>query len=135
MGTEDSSLDFQTMRIVLAKILTPGDSLSYAAGILGSTMAFFLVKIKIFKVNPFMIIIVIIVPMAILFFAAPLYLAEITDQVKNKTFAQEYAFYIIIAAALVWIYSLYQQRVLTEGVRYDSEAGARDIIDNIQSGR
>jgi len=89
MSTDGETFSFDTAVQVFGRTFSPGDVLSYVAGILGSSMAFFVVKLGVFKRKPSMVLPLIVAPILILFFAAPVYIQDIDGQVGNADCLRE----------------------------------------------
>lgn len=131
MATAGETLSFATAAKVFGQTFSPGDVLSYAAGILGSSMAFFVVNLGVFKHKTMQILPLIVAPVFILFFAAPVYIQDIDGQVGNAQFVSNYIKVLIGFSVFVWLYSLYQSRVAFD-VKIPKKSASDQIVEEIQ---
>jgi len=131
MDNDGVTFSVDTAIEVFGRTFSPGDVLSYVAGILGSSMAFFVVKLGVFKRKPIMVAPLIIAPFLILFFAAPVYIQDIDGQVGNEDFVNSYIRFLLSCSVVVWLFSLYQSRVLFD-VGLPSKSGPKTIVDEIE---
>lgn len=131
MDTAGETFSFKTAAEVFGRTFSPGDVLSYAAGILGSSMAFFVVNLGVFKHKTILILPLIVAPIFILFFAAPVYIQDIDGQVGNAQFVSTYIKVLIGFSVLVWLYSLYQSRVAFD-VKFPKKSASDRIVEEIQ---
>ncbi|MEP3895206.1 MAG: hypothetical protein ABJN52_14570 [Litorimonas sp.] len=131
MSTDGETFSVDTAIQVFGRTFSPGDILSYVAGILGSSMAFFVVKLGVFKRKPIMIVPLVVAPILILFFAAPVYIQDIDGQVGNADFVSNYIKFLLYCSVAVWLFSLYQSKVLFD-VGLPSKSGAKNIVDEIE---
>ena len=133
MNTAGETFSFATAAEVFGRTFSPGDVLSYAAGILGSSMAFFVVNLGVFKHKTVLILPLIVAPIFILFFAAPVYIQDIDGQVGNAQFVSTYIKVLIGLSIFVWLYSLYQSRVAFD-VKFPKKSASDRIVEEIQGG-
>jgi len=131
MDTAGETFSFATAAEVFGRTFSPGDVLSYAAGILGSSMAFFVVNLGVFKHKTFLILPLIVAPIFILFFAAPVYIQDIDGQVGNAQFVSTYIKVLIGLSIFVWLFSLYQSRVAFD-VKFPKKSASDRIVEEIQ---
>lgn len=131
MGTAGETFSLATAMEVFGRTFSPGDVLSYAAGILGSSMAFFVVNLGVFKHKTVLILPLVVAPILILFFAAPVYIQDIDGQVGNAQFVAAYIKVLIGLSIFVWLYSLYQSRVAFD-VSFPKKSASDQIVEEIQ---
>lgn len=131
MNTEGETFSLGTAVAVFQTTFSPGDVLSYAAGILGSSMAFFVVNLGVFRHKPLLIVPLILAPILVLFFAAPVYIQDIDGQVVNAEFISDYIKVLLGASILVWLFSLYQSRVVFD-VNFSRKSASDLIVEEIQ---
>lgn len=111
--------------------LSPGDALVYSAGILASSTAYAIMKIRSFRAKPVLMLILILLPILTILSAMPLYIQDANDKIENIEFAQLYVRIVLIVSALLWIHALYQARAFFE-VQLSHNKKSDDIVKNIQ---
>lgn len=131
MGSAGQTFSLETAAQVFSRTFSPGDVLSYSAGILGSSMAFFLVNLGVFKHKTILVVPLIIAPIAVLFFAAPVYIQDIDGQVGNTEFVTFYIKVLLSVSVVIWLFSLYQSRVVFD-VNYPRKTAADRIVEEIE---
>jgi drug/metabolite transporter (DMT)-like permease len=107
MGKEDTSI-FNTV----VESYQVGDVLGYVAGLLASSTAYFVVRIGYMRYRPKTVAFLMLSPIIIIFFAAPVFFRDIDGKISYNEFTEQYILGLLISAALVWLYSLYQQKVI-----------------------
>lgn len=131
MGDADAALDFKTVGEILRNSFSPGDILSYVAGILGSSTAYAIVKIGAFKVRPVLMLALILLPVVLLFLAAPVYILDYRGGLENENFARSYIIMLLSASVVLWLFALYQSRAFFE-VHLPGSKGAAKIMKDIE---
>lgn len=131
MRTADAEFTWATAISVFSDTYTHGDVLSYVAGILGSSMAYFLVNMWVLRNRPGLFVPLILLPVLLLLFAAPVYIQDIDGQVGNENFVANYIKYLLWAAVGLWLYSLYQSRVAFDLTLSDKSEAER-IVNEIE---
>lgn len=131
MRTADAEFTWATARSVFSDTYTHGDVLSYVAGILGSSMAYFLVNMWVLRNRPGLFVPLILLPVLLLLLAAPVYIQDIDGQVGNENFVANYIKYLLWAAVGLWLYSLYQSRVAFN-LTLSDKSGAEQIVNEIE---
>lgn len=103
-----------------------GDVLGYTAGLLASSTVWFLLNIGLFKSRPLRVVLMILAPLLLLFFAAPVYFKEMNGEL-NSGFAASYVQGIVVLSFFFWFVSLYQQKAI---VNISSVSGSQ-MVDSI----
>lgn len=101
-----------TAASVFRKTYDAGDILGYTAGLLASSTAFFFRRAYLFSVKPKTTLALTILPLVVLFFASPVFFRELDGRGEISSFASDYVIWLLAAAAIVWLFSLYQQSTI-----------------------
>lgn len=129
LGTENSGL--VSSFYVITGRFSPGDILAYSAGILASTTAYAIMKIGDFKVQPTLMILLILLPIVAIMAAIPVFIQDSNDAIKNTRLAGDYVAFVIIVSMGLWIHALYQSRAFFE-VNGPSSATSDRIVREIE---
>ena len=116
---------------LLGQKFSPGDVLSYAAGILGSSTAYAIMKIGHFSVKPVYMLPLIAAPFFAILLAVPVYIQDVDGQIKNELFARWYVGGVLLFSAVLWINALYQSRAFFD-VSPINDKQSKRIVDEIE---
>ncbi len=105
-----ASFDSNTMTAVAKTLIRPGEVLVYIAGILGSTTAYFIVKMLFSPPRRAEYFVCIIIPLFLIILATPVFMADRYSKIVNMGFVVQYGGVLSIATVCIWIYSLLVQR-------------------------
>ena len=115
--------------------LHPTEVIIYVTGILSSTTAYFLVRIRFMRPYIGRLIGIFLVTFAIFFFATPLYISGLESAPQNEDFAATLAAVLGVLALAVWTFSLFSQRRIFErgSIPFSGDLRGREIAENIES--
>jgi len=131
MGKADATFTVSTAMELFGGTFSPGDVLSYAAGILGSSLAYAVMKIGYFRVKPALTLTLIVAPIVVFFLAAPVYIQDLDGQVENREFANHYVLALLFVSFVLWIHALYQSRAFFE-ISLPGSGDSDKIVSDIE---
>ena len=125
----------EAFRYTFASTLQPTQVITYVAGILSSTTAFFLLRLPLMRPHIVRLILIIVVTGFIFVLATPLFIAGLKSQPANAVFATDLATILGLLALAVWLYSLYSQRRILErgSIDFSGDRRGREIADKIEN--
>lgn len=109
IGSEGTSI-IETV----VEIYQIGDVLGYVAGLLASSTAYFVVRFRYAQYKPYTMGVVAFAPVVVIFFAAPVFFRDLDGDVTTGPFTNKYITVILISAAVIWLFSLYQQKAISK---------------------
>lgn len=129
LGDKDAT--FATSVGAVLSTFSPGDALVYSAGILASSTAYAIMKIGNFKRQPYLMLLLILLPFVAVMLAMPLFIQDSNDAIENMTFANDYVIGVLFFSAGLWLHALYQSRAFFD-VSVPSNAGSDKIIKELR---
>ncbi|UDF31957.1 UNVERIFIED_ORG: hypothetical protein LHK14_23250 (plasmid) [Roseateles sp. XES5] len=111
-----------------------GDVMGYAAGMLASTTVWFFFNLKLFSNKIPLLLFLIIGPLLLLFFAAPIYFRDLNGNIGNPEFVSSYVKFLLGAAAFLWILSMYHQRTAGTNIDVRGTDSVKQIMKTVHPG-
>jgi|GEM_PF-3636899 len=133
--TAGASITFATALHVIQQNVRPGEVLAYIATILAASIVYFIIRPKIARLHPITFTVCTIAPIAVLFFATPIYMADRYKKAANEEFMTNYSLFLFFTALALWTYSTFMQRRI-EAARppVSLPDGAQEIIRRLGGG-
>ncbi len=134
-GLNSVGVDFiGAFLITFSSTLHPTEVIIYVTGILSSTTAYFLVRIRLLRSHIVRLALIFLVTAAIFLLATPLFIAGLDSPPRNEGFATTLAVFLALAALVVWIFSLLSQRRIIEkgSIPISGDLRGREIAKNIE---
>lgn len=94
--------------------LRPTEMITYVAGILSSTTAYFVVRLTVIKTHFKRILFILLFTAVLFWLATPLFIAGLQSGPVNESFAVGMAKIVGFGALGVWLFSLFSQRRVFE---------------------
>jgi len=116
---------------VLGRKFSPGDVLSFAAGILGSSTAYSIMKIEVFRAKPIYMLWLILAPILAIILALPVYIQDLDGQIEYVLFAYWYVGGVLLFSATLWVYALYQSRAFFD-IHLTGNKASQRIVEEIE---
>lgn len=133
MSNSGSKFEFDILILVAKSYLKPGEALVYIAGILGSTTAYFILKIIMSPRKQMAFFFCTLSPLALMYFATPVFMADRYNKVTNKDFILSYGITLALASLVVWLLSLFVQRRADLPPVMSGNAPADKIVQDLLS--
>jgi len=127
----DNAATFSSAFSAVLRNFSPGDALVYSAGILASSTAYAIMKIRNFKRRPVLMLSLILLPFVAVMMAMPLFIQDSNDAIENASFAGDYVIGILLFSAALWVHALYQSRAFFD-VSGPTTKGSDKIIAELE---
>ena len=104
------------------------DMITYVAGVLSSTTAYFIIRLGRRKQHIGTIAIILFSTAVIFFIATPLFFSGLENGPANKEFAADLVIIVVISALVILIFSLYsKRRIFEKGIRISGDSPGKKI--------
>ena len=119
----------------ITSTLQPTEMIIYVTGILSSTTAYFIVRIRlsVFRRYITQVMGILIGTFALFWVATPLFISGLDGQPANQELATTLAVGLGIATLVLWLFSLYSQRHIIENIEVSGDRRGREIAANIEN--
>ena len=132
-GLATKGVDFvDAVRHTIASTLHPTEAFTYVTGILSSTVAYFVIRLRVCGKRILRILVLLTITGFLCWIATPLFVAGLHGKPANEEFAAAIARVVAIGAAAIWLYSLFsQRRVFERQVNFDGDRRGREIAEKV----
>ena len=134
LNTEGIML-FDAIITTITSTLQPTEMITYVTGILSSTTAYFIVRIRLSVFSPHItrVMVILICTFGLFWVATPLFISGLDREPANQELAATLAVWLGIATLALWLFSLYSQRHIFENIDVSGDRRGRDIVANIEN--
>ena len=121
------------IRYTIATTLNATETIIYVTGILSSTTAYFIVRLKSCAKHIKRIVTLLGLTGVAFWVATPLFMSGLQGEPANEAFATGVATVVGVAAALIWLYSLFsQRRIFERNVTIDGDRRGRELARRVE---
>ena len=132
MTTTDVGI-VDAIRYTIATTLNATETIIYVTGILSSTTAYFIVRLKSCAKHIKRIVTLLGLTGVAFWVATPLFMSGLQGEPANEAFATGVATVVAVAAALIWLYSLFsQRRIFERKVTIDGDRRGRELARRVE---